>query len=45
MVILKGDIYVATTTLILYQAREGEVRVGGSELPSSKEMGLLDPTR
>ena len=45
MVGLKGNIYFATTTLILYQARAGKVRVGGSELLSNKNMGLPAPTR
>ena len=35
----------ANTTLILYQARDGEGRVGGSALPSKTKLGLKAPTR
>ena len=40
MVGLKGDFYLAKTTLILYQARVGKGRVGRSALPSNKKLGL-----
>ena len=45
MVGLKGNIYFAETTLILYQDRAGKGRVGGSALPSNKKLGFPDPTR
>ena len=42
---LKGNIYFANTTLILYQARAGEGRVIGLALLSNKKIGPSGPEK
>ena len=43
MVGLKGDIWFVNTTLIMYQAKADERRVGALALPSNKKIGTIWP--